>query len=774
MPYDNQDYGYEEVVTNRESRTSTQTFLLPVVLSLLKRPWLSIGSIFLVMIPIVFYLYSQVPRYKSVAIVSLTVSDSERSLMSKAGIEPIGQEGVSEEFYLYILESYAFRDHLSKRVLEAYPHLPPDSVIQIIRDDVSDRRKSSGSSFLYLNAVSESPEFAQFLASQAVFSFQQLSTKLTRSNADVVAKFTADQLDTLNSKLGQKEAELQDFLRSRQLTEVDVAGGVSSELRELERNLTLATANRDMAKLQIDTYTKQIDERFNKSVSDIDETITQKDAELRKQLDDLNILIVASIKYSSDSMEVNRLRDERKLVLLELVNLTHKKSNILSERGFHFQIPSAKIESELENSLIAYENCEIERLFYQSTMDNYIKEHPNLSQDILEYFNIFRAKDVLQTATNILIEKHEKIRIEMAAESGGVRVIDDPRIPDSPIPQSRGRKLGAAFIVALVIGFALAYSIDLFDNTVQGEMDIITKFNLPVYGSIPVLSLRGFRSRRHNPIVFPAEGNGKFDLTHLDYHSESSPVAEAYRSIRTALLFTAREKQQKSFVISSAVAGEGKSLTTYNLGVSFAQGGHKVLVVDADLRRSSLHKFFNLERSPGLTEYLLGDLTVADIFAKTDIENLKLICSGTKVNNPADLLSSHKMRQFLDEVSPLFDIILFDSPPVTPCMDSRNLANIAGGMIYIVRAELTKMNILEHSISLTNRVNVDILGVIVNYASFRYGYGYYYLYHRYHSYGYYSGGYSYYYYSYYQDSESKKETKKRKRKLTSKESDKAT
>ncbi|NQU05284.1 MAG: polysaccharide biosynthesis tyrosine autokinase, partial [Calditrichaeota bacterium] len=751
MPIDNQDYGYDEVVSTGESSISTRSIFLPMLLAILKRPWLSIGSIFLVTIPIVFYMYSQVPRYRSTSIVTVANDLGDQNLISKVVINPNQNWNDSEEFYLYILDSYSYNDHIVKNILEAFPHLPPDSITDIVERDISHRQKSRSTSFIYIEAESESPDFSRFLAQQAITSFKALSMKLRLSNSSVVADFITNQLDELNAKLSQKEGEIQDFLVDRKLNEVDVATGISSELRGLEQSLTKAKAMREMARLQIETYSSQIENRFNESLDPEDDTTEMLKLDLRNQLDNLNAMLSDSVSFSSDSLEIANVQRERKRILSRLIALMHDNDSITESRGLTLQISADALKKELELSLIQFESAEIECLFYQSAIKIYISEHPNLSQDILEYFNYSRAKSVLQTAINILIEKHETIRIKMAGERGGIRIIDEPRVPSSPIPQNRGRKLAASFLIALAFGFALAYVIDLFDNTIQGEVDIATKFHLPVYGSIPVLSLRGIKSRKHRTIIQPDEINGKVDLTLLNYHSESSPVAEAYRSIRTAVSFTARERQQKAFVISSAVAGEGKSLTTYNLGVSFAQGGFKTLLVDTDLRRSSLHKLFNTDREPGITNYLVGEKTVAEIFLKGNVENLTMVCSGMKVNNPADLLASHKMRQFIDEVSPLFDIILFDTPPITPCMDSRNLANLVGGMIYIVRAELTKLNILEHSIGLTNRVNVEILGVIINYASFRYGYGYYYLYHRYQSYGYYSGGYSYYYYSYYQE-----------------------
>ncbi|MDP8238082.1 MAG: polysaccharide biosynthesis tyrosine autokinase [Candidatus Hatepunaea meridiana] len=779
MPYDQHETGYEDTISN-EVRASNRPVILPLILAVLKRPWLAIGSIFFVMIPIVFYLFSQVPVYRSSSIVSLK-SDNQNNLLNFTRFSENSREfSANEEFYLYLLDSYSYRSGIVKRIIIGYPHFPVDSINSLVRSGVSYTKKARSKNFLYIYGQSESPEFAQFLAQQAITSFQELSLKLRRSDTKLVADFVDKQLEEVNAKLSQKEAHLQGFLRERRLSFNDVASGVDSELNELERRLSSAKAESDLAKLQISTFNKQIEERLNSYLSGNDNSKDSVINNLRSQLEnlneELNKFIRDTLTTNIDSLDFHNLQFERKKVLSELIRIMHQqRSNDSKDVTWNRQISIDKLETELENSLVIFKQAEIELSYYRTAVDKYLNEHPNLPQDLLEYVNISRTKSVLQKAIDILIEKRETIRIEMASESGGIKVIDEPRIPSHPIPQRRGQKLALAFIVALIIGFGLAYSIDIFDNTIQGEMDIASRFNLPVYGSIPVLSLRGYLHKNSRQTSTSNKENGKVNITLLNLHSESSPVAEAYRSIRTSILFTAQERQQKAFVISSAVAGEGKSVTTYNLGVSFAQGGNKTLIVDTDLRRSSIHKLFNIKRYPGITDYLLGDNPIDEVIFSSSVENLYTIPSGVKVSNPADLISSNRMRAFLDEVSPLFDIILFDSSPITPCMDSRNLANLVDGMIYVVRAESTKTNIFEHSLSLLQRVNVDILGVIINYASFRYGYGYYYMYHRYHSYGYYSGGYHYYYYFYYQDSETGEKTKKRSRSKTeSKEIDTVT
>jgi len=769
MPNETIESSYYDEATYPESRPRDPSSgpLLNLALAGLKRPWLVVISTFMLFVPVLFYLFSQVPVYRSSSIVSTSVSSPRSLIMQDL---PIGSSGAEEEYYTSILQSTTFKRSVAQKIANLNPWLDRDSLSSVISSGAIsfERKTRSAQGFLNISATSQTPEFAELICSQALASFQEISTELRRSDQASVVKFIESQLVQLGDQLGATENEIQNFLRDRGLNLSDVAAGIDGELRTLEKSLADAEASLELARMQIESYSSQLSVRLDDYLkgSEVGQSEVQVEA-LRQRFRDLERALSQAIDVR-DSTEVQQLQEERRQILAEMTGtLTRVQGAEVVERTK--QVSLSALGASLDKWLLDYETAQTRRDYFDQAIMRFLQAHPNMSGDILEYLNMTRSKNVMQKTIDILVEQREQLRIKMASESGGVKIIDPPVRPTSPVNQKRGMKLLASFFFALFIGVMLSYAVDLFDNTIQGEKDMQNRFGLPVYGSVPVLSAgsafsrrkRSPRSRDENPNL-----NGQHKITHLDFYSESSPVAEAYRSIKTAILFSARDRSRKTFIISSPVSGDGKSLTSYNLAVSFAQGGTRTLLVDADLRRASQHKLLGVERGPGLADLLLGTSSMDAIVRQhPNLNSLSIITAGQKVGNPAELLSSNTMKSVMSEFESRFDLILIDTPPITPCMDSRHLALMVGGMILVVRAESTKLNVIEHSLSLCKRIDAEIIGVIVNHATFRYGYGYYYIYQRHNPYGYYYSGYQYYYS---QDSETGEKVRKKKRTRTRK------
>ncbi len=771
MPLDPVEPGFEESAYaegRQMARNASEASPISLgVLAILKRPWITVLSLFGVVVPTLFYLYTREPLYRSSAVVSIAQSPVLQEIgYAEARLPGAGDE--SEYLYTSILESNAYYEFLSAALIAARPEFAssPDSAQRMVRSAVSYSSKPRAPGFLIISAQWTTPEIAQLLATKALEGFQQISKDLRRQETSAIAGFIEQQLDEVNRNMADIEVQIQTFLRDRGLTLDETSSGIDSDLKTLEKSLATAQAQRDLAKLQIDTYTTEIKERLSQYMA---RSAKSGEAEHLKSLRS-QYAALDTINYDSlgrtDSLTFFKYEGDKKHLLAEMIRATSGAGSSSDDEAGSPRVSLKILEEELDGRFLEYQRQQIGYQYFKSQVDEFLRSHPDLPRDILEFYNLNRTRTVLLKTNDILVETREKTRIKMASESGGIKVIDQPNRPRGPVAGNRGMKLLGAIFGSLVFGAMISFVIDFFDNTVQGEGDIQARFNLPVYGSIPVLDeksrssarKRSGRSRKNE--VAPAN-NGFVNPKLLNNYSETSPVAEAYRSIKTALLFTVREKNQNAFVITSPVASDGKSLTTYNLAASFAQGGKKVLIIDADLRRSSQHKLVGVAREPGLTDCLYGKCTSEAAVVPTGSPNLSLLPAGMRASNPAELVSSHSMRQFLEEITTKYDLILIDSPPITPCMDSRHLATMTAGIIMVVRAESTKLNVLDHCISVCRRVNAEILGVIVNHAAFRYGYSYYYLYQRYNPYGYYYSGYQYYYT---QDPDSGERQRKKKRK----------
>lgn len=195
----------------------------------------------------------------------------------------------------------------------------------------------------------------------------------------------------------------------------------------------------------------------------------------------------------------------------------------------------------------------------------------------------------------------------------------------------------------------------------------------------------------------------------------SSPVAEQYRTIRTNIQFASSADQRlKTLVVTSSGPSEGKSTTSANLAVVFAKSGQKVLLVDADMRKPTVHKTFMLDNQVGLSTVLSTEANAAGTVQKSTIENLFVLTSGPKAPNPSELLGSVKMNQVIDETRKQYDIIIFDMPPVVTVTDAQIMASKADGTLLVVREDWTRKDALHKAKELLTMVKARVLGVVYN------------------------------------------------------------
>jgi protein-tyrosine kinase len=213
-----------------------------------------------------------------------------------------------------------------------------------------------------------------------------------------------------------------------------------------------------------------------------------------------------------------------------------------------------------------------------------------------------------------------------------------------------------------------------------------------------------------------------------------SRVADSYRRLRTGLQYWKPDMSVRSILVTSGAPQEGKSLTSANLAIVFAQAKKKTILVDADLRRPRIHELFKTELNPGLTEVIFSEAKLTDVVRQTFVENLDVLTSGSIPLNPAELIASPVMTSINAELQELYDIIIYDSPPILLFTDGELLVSIADAVAFVVKADSTLMDDLEHSVDLIEGIKMNFAGIVFNrYVFNRLHRGYY---HRYGDYYY--------------------------------------
>jgi capsular exopolysaccharide synthesis family protein len=276
-----------------------------------------------------------------------------------------------------------------------------------------------------------------------------------------------------------------------------------------------------------------------------------------------------------------------------------------------------------------------------------------------------------------------------------------PTMPVSPRPLLN-IVFGLAAGAALGVGFA--FLLEYLDNTLKTEMDVRLRLGQTLLG--PIL----YKPGKLRPAI---RRDVQEEVALVALVQPDEPVSEAYRAIRTNLLFMSPEERLRTLVVTSAVPGEGKTSTACNLAVVMAQAGNRVVLVDADFRRPQLHKVFH-KRNVGLGNLILGDLAEDDLVVRTQVPNLSVVCSGPTPPNPSELLGSVRMQGVIDRLRELADVVIFDTPPVGAVTDATVLAARADGVVLVVERGRTDIPTVQRAIEKLRAVRANVLGVVLN------------------------------------------------------------
>jgi polysaccharide biosynthesis transport protein len=331
----------------------------------------------------------------------------------------------------------------------------------------------------------------------------------------------------------------------------------------------------------------------------------------------------------------------------------------------------------------------------------------------------------VQTAQKLYVDLRSQLqlsRISESADGGTVRIIDEATVPNFAISPNRKRDFYLYLMLGLTVGVALALLVERLDDSVRSPLELSERYGTAVLGMIPAI--------KPNEIAAAAPSLAVSRIiTHAD---PRSPVAEAYRSLRTNLAFARSQRPLRSLALTSPGPSDGKSTTVANLAITFAQQGQRTLLVDADLRRAVLDKTFGVPRTPGLTDVIIGAHSIEEAAHATQVPNLYIMSSGQLPPNPSELLGSAPMREQLQRMTEQFDMVLFDSPPLLAVTDAAVLSTLVDGTVLIARMGATARKGLWRALGQLRAVHANLLGTVLNDVSSEVG-AYY-------------GGYSYYYY----------------------------
>jgi tyrosine-protein kinase Etk/Wzc len=321
--------------------------------------------------------------------------------------------------------------------------------------------------------------------------------------------------------------------------------------------------------------------------------------------------------------------------------------------------------------------------------------------------------ETMQKMADQLRDEYQKARIAEAVEGGQVEILDYAALPDRPIPGRTLLKLMLGLLVGLLVASGTAFGVEQMNTVIREPEELEGTLAVPGLAVIPRIESNpnAVRSKLRLPRLVKGEKGKRTLITVSDAQSTG---AEAYRKLRTNLIFARTLNQMHRLLVTSASEAEGKSTVTANLGVTFAQQGMRVLLIDGDLRRPTIHKMFAVSQAPGFTQVVLGQESIEQAIRATRVPNLFVMPAGTLPPNPAELLGQNQTAALLAQLANDFDMVLIDSSPVAAAADAIILATLADGVLMVVRAGETDRSAAQYALQQIERVGGKIVGAVLN------------------------------------------------------------
>lgn len=460
----------------------------------------------------------------------------------------------------------------------------------------------------------------------------------------------------------------------------------------------------------LSTYSAQNIERRSAESAQTLKFLDEQLPDLKKQLDD------AERQFNKFRQQYNTVdvTKESELYLTQSITLETKKAELEQKQAEMAAKYTAEHPAMREiNGQIAAINKQIGEL------NSTLKQLPDVQRQYLQLYREVEVKTQLYTA---LLNSYQQLRIAKAGEIGNVRIVDTAVEPIEPIKPKKLQILILSILLGGFIGTVIALLRNMLRTGIKDSGQIENELDLPVYATVPRSPIQESRVKILKK---------KKSIPILAVKNSDDNAIESLRSIRTAIHFALANAKNNIIMIAGPSPEVGKSFISTNLATIFAQGNKRVLLIDADMRRGYMHKYFDVDVKPGLSELLSGQADLQKVLHKTQVTNLDVITRGKSPTNPSEILSSNQFKELLEQLQSQYDHIIIDTPPVLAVTDGIIISQYTGVNLIVARYAKSQMKELELTVNRFEQAGVKVNGFILNdiqRASAGYGYGYNYAY----------------------------------------------
>lgn len=531
------------------------------------------------------------------------------------------------------------------------------------------------------------------IADTYVFSNLEKRTEANSTTGDFLQKRIAE----LQQQIRTAEERLVNYAKNNQIisldpnqnTVVDRLAGLNRQLLEAENDRKTAEAALNAAKAP--NAASALADDGTKQTSEIEAKII----ELRQKR---AFLLVDATEEAPEVKEVDQQVSELER---QLKDFRSRKSNtLLTNLNTRYQ-QTLEREQSLRR---AFEHQRAQTLSQNEAAINYriIQQEIETNKSLL----------------NGLLQGAKENDVVMAGKPNNISIVDYALTPDSPVGPNRARTIIAAFFLSIGLGVGVALFFEYLDDTVHSTEEVERVLHLPALAVIPSVGSASRRRVLSGPTALQKQnGNSNGNSELLMNVDGRSPLAEAYRHLRTSVLLSTAGRAPKSLLVTSSLPGEGKTTTAVNTAISLAQTGASVVIIDADMRRPRLQTIFSLDRQEGLSSILSSDVSEGEMLEMVrhdEASGLSVLTSGPIPPNPAELLGSDQMRRLVATLQGNFTHVVVDSPPISSFTDGVLISTMVDGVLLVVHGGKSSRHIVRRSKQLLSDVGAKIFGVVLN------------------------------------------------------------
>ncbi len=530
---------------------------------------------------------------------------------------------------------------------------------------------------------------ADTLATEYVMKNLEDKVLTTSGATDEIVK----QLETIKIRIEDSEKKLYKYARENDIVAMDASQSmILKELTTISGELTMAEAERISKEIRFlavqnsDDLSSLPGIADNELINELKLTYTRLDAKYASELG----------RVKEGHPLVQRLKTEKDLI----------ERQIKDEQGWVAKAIKAQ-----------YQEAVGKEKGLRQHLEELKRENNQLEGKSIGYKVLKREVDANTQLYEGLLQRMKEATVSSEIKTTNIQIVDKAVLPVIPIKPKKKLNVLLSMIVGLTLGTGFVFFLEYIDNTIKGTDDVEKYLNSTVLGVL-------------EKVVVEKDEVQNFDT--ISHEMPKSTFAEAVRNIRTSIMLSSTDNPKKLLLVTSTTPSEGKTFVAGNLAIVIAKTGKKTLIVDCDFRKPRVHKAFNIETMPGLSNHFVGEGDLDTIIKPTGIPNLSVITCGLIPPNPSEMLGSHSMEQFCEEIKERFDTIILDTPPSMAVTDTVVLSNMVDGIIYVIKSGKVAKETAKRSLSQFVGKKADVLGIVMNsvdvtkggYYQYGYGYGY--------------------------------------------------